>query len=137
LLTEDELNAAVRQHLEREGYEIERYCTTKQRGVDIVAARGNGRLFVEVKGGTSASPTSRRYGKPFNRNQARTHLAVVAYQAMALRQIAQERDAVAIALPKDVVHEECLFSIRGALRQLGVQVFWVDASGAVAREVIE
>ena len=68
-ITENEVVEAVAGYLSNNGWEIVATCTTAQRGVDILAKRNGETLAVEAKGAGSATPESRRYGKPFTNNQ--------------------------------------------------------------------
>jgi len=74
MLTENDVIQAVSLHLKSEGYRIDKVCSTSsERGVDIVAThpKTGKRLLVEAKGATSSKDGTARFGKVFNRGQAR------------------------------------------------------------------
>ena len=69
MLTEDEVIDIMIDYLKNDGYEIESYCSTSQRGHDIVARKNDEYLCIEAKGQTSANPKSNRYGREFDSAQ--------------------------------------------------------------------
>ena len=77
-LTENEVVDALVKHFSDRGFAIEGQCSTLETGVDVVAwdSRAGVRWRVEAKGGTSSKPGTARYGKPFTRNQVKTHVSV-------------------------------------------------------------
>jgi hypothetical protein len=103
MLTENDIIKAVAASLRRSGYSIQRTATTVQRGVDIeaVSARKRRTILIEAKGETTSKESTSRYGKPFTRNQCRTHIAVALFTAAKARDAAKGRSGkvVAIALP--------------------------------------
>jgi hypothetical protein len=119
---------AVGEHLIRTGYRVDRQLSTIEHGIDIEAvhiATGR-RLLIEGKRGTSSKEATNRFGKPFNRNQAKSHIAVALYCAAKLRQdYASEGAEVAMALPDDKLHRPFIEKISDALRQLEIRVFFV------------
>jgi hypothetical protein len=129
VLTENDVVNAVGEHLTRTGYRVERKLSTSEHGIDIEAVyiATKRRLLIEAKGGTSSKETTNRFGKPFNQNQAKGHIAVAFYRAAKLRQdYASEDAAVAIALPDDKLHRIIIERISDALRQLEIGVFFVS-----------
>jgi hypothetical protein len=129
VLTENDVVNAVGEHLTRTGYRVERQLSTSEHGIDIEAVHiaTKRRLLIEAKGGTSSKETTNRFGKPFNQNQAKCHIAVAFYCAAKLRQdYASEGAAVAIALPDDKLHRIIIEKISGALRQLKIGVCFVS-----------
>jgi len=120
-ITENEVVEAVAGYLSNNGWEIVATCTTAQRGVDILAKRNGETLAVEAKGAGSATPESRRYGKPFTNNQKRSHVASALLAAARIVSRAEFR--AAIALPADKVHKLLVEEITPALTILNVRVF--------------
>lgn len=59
-LTEDEIKAAVKQHLEEQGWTV-RFAWGGQHGVDIEANRDGQRLLLEAKGEAPAGPQQVNY----------------------------------------------------------------------------
>jgi hypothetical protein len=136
VLTENEVISAVAKHLSVQGYRIEQTLNTDERGVDIVAKhrKSGKRLLVEAKGGTSSKAATARYGKPFTRNQARSHVSVALYCAVRLRDLyARESAFVALAFPDDPNHRSLIESITPTLGELGIIVFFVDATRRVTQ----
>ncbi len=125
---------AVAGHLATEGYRIDKALSTVERGVDIVAAHlaTGERLLVEAKGGTSSKAATRRFGKSFTRNQAKSHVSVAFYYAAKLRQRHSPEGArVALAFPDDANHRALVEDISSALGVLRIAVFLVDAARRV------
>ena len=130
MLFEDDVVAAVVTHLRADGWNIESTALATQHGDDIVATRDGVRLVVEAKGqGSSKSHTS-RYGKPFNRGQASTHVGVAVLRS--LRVVSEGTSMAAIALPADEFHRREVDRVHPALSKLGIQVFWVDQDREVS-----
>jgi hypothetical protein len=133
-LFEDEVVNAVRDHLESEGYRIESYAKATEHGDDIVAESADGevQLYIEAKGETSSREGSKRYGKPFTRNQVKDHVAKAFYRAAKMRENRSGSETmVGVAFPKNQDHEEMVGEIENALSDLEIEVFWVDSETQV------
>jgi len=59
-ITEDEVKAAVKAHLEAQGYQVE-VVWGKGRGIDVEASRAGSRLVVEAKGEVASQPQKTNY----------------------------------------------------------------------------
>ena len=138
MLTENDIIKAVAASLRRDGYSIRRTATTVQRGVDIEAVSANRRrtILIEAKGETTSKAYTSRHGKPFSRNQCRTHIAVALFTAAKAREATKSRSGqlVAIALPDVEPNGELVASIRSSLRALGIGIFWVSSGKSVRFE---
>lgn len=132
-LTENDVIAACVRHLLEAGYVVEQACRTSERGTDIVAActRTGSRIFVEAKGATSSKPHSARFGRPFDRGQARSHVSRALFEAARIASTAKPGDEAALAFPADAHHESLVAEILPALRRLPASVFWVSSDGHV------
>ena len=128
MLTEDQVVDAVRSHLEQEGWLIRSFAHAHQHGDDVVAEREGRRLVVEAKGEGSSKEGTRRYGRPFTRNQVGTHVAVATYRALT---VVSRGEEAAIALPENDHHLRAVQSTATALNRLGIRVFWVSSVGSV------
>lgn len=124
MVTEDDVVESTARALREAGWTITQQLTTKATGVDLIAERAEQRLLIEAKGYTSASPTSARYGKPFNPNQLWDHTAKAIYKALAV--VSVGHDCAGIALPDDPRTVAVVAAVEPALRQLGILVIWVD-----------
>ena len=134
MLTENDVVQAVARHLATEGYRVDKVLSTVERGVDVVAVHlaTDEQLLVEAKGGTSSKAGSACFGKPFTRNQAKTHVSVAFYSAAKLRQRHSTEGArVALAFPDDANHRALVEDISSALGVLRITVFFVDAARRV------
>ena len=139
MLTENDVVTAVAKHLTTRGYCIVNALTTVERGIDIVAKRQptGETLFVEAKGGTSSKKGTARFGKPFTRNQAKSHVSVALYFAAKLyHRHSSENVKVALALPDDLVHCGLVDDISSVLSMLGVGVFFVGADHRVTENPV-
>jgi hypothetical protein len=130
MLFEDDVVAAVVDHLRADGWTIESTALATQHGDDIVATRSAERLVVEAKGQGSSKAHNSRYGKPFNRGQASTHVGVAVLRS--LRVVSEGTSTAAIALPDDEFHRREVDRVHPALSRLGICVFWVAPDGAVS-----
>ena len=134
MITENDVVRAVADHLQVQGYRIDRQLSMVERGIDIDAvhpARGE-RLLVEAKGATSSKVGSSRFGKPFSPNQAKSHVSVAFYcGAKLVQRHAKEGTRVALAFPDDKNHRRLIEDIEAVLGSLNIAVFFVDAAGRV------
>ena len=128
MITENQVVASVAAYLEDRGYKIEQSLSTTERGVDIVAKTlGGKRCYIEAKGGTSSKKHTKKYGKPFSKGQAATHISVAILKAFQLSNKYQgEGTEVGIALPNDKNHLGLVRSIERSLKMTGLQVYLVD-----------
>lgn len=128
-LYEDDVVRAVMRHLEEEGWTINSFALSHQHGDDIVASLGAHRLVIEAKGDGSSKSGTARFGKPFTRNQVKTHVAVAVVRAM--RVASSGVASAAVALPGSEFHRTEIDRIAPALQKLGIQVFWVATDHSV------
>ncbi|MBZ9729991.1 hypothetical protein LB467_09865 [Salegentibacter sp. JZCK2] len=127
MLTENEIVEKVTSFLELKGYHIKQSLTTNQQGVDIIAETEVEKLYIEAKGGTSASVTSNRFGLPFSRNQVKTHISVAILATMKIisNLPAGNQTRVGIALPDTKEQRQVINNIIPALKKLEIKIFWV------------
>lgn len=130
-LFEDDVVRSVMAHLTTEGWHILSFALSHQHGDDIVAVRAGERLIIEAKGDGSSKSTTARFGKPFTRNQVRTHVAVAVVRAM--RVVSSGLAQAALALPDSAFHHDEIDRIQPALTALGVLIFWVGLDRQVIR----
>jgi hypothetical protein len=130
-LTENDVVTAVANYLRAEGWTVLQTLSTRDRGVDVIAARGESTLHVEAKGATSARIGSARHGRPFDRSQVRDHVAKAVLTAL---EVASRDDGVvpAIAFPGDRLHREFVDRVAPAIAAVGVRTFYVSEDGAVS-----
>jgi len=117
-------------HLRADGWTIESTALATQHGDDIVATRSGERLIAEAKGQGSSKTHTRRFGLPFDRGQARTHVGVAVLRSLSV--VSDGVASAAIALPDDESHRREVGKVERALSRLGVVVFWVDQDRAVS-----
>ena len=132
-LYEDDVVRAVIDYLTSDGWTIESFALSHQHGDDIVASHGPDRLVIEAKGDGSSKTTTARFGKPFTRNQVKTHVSVAVVRAMQVASIGS--GFAAVALPSSEFHRVEVGRIAPALQAIGIWVFWVlpDRSVEVQR----
>lgn len=82
MLTENDVVEKLAKYLESKGYNIISSQDTNSRGVDLVAKKGDQNLYVEAKGGTSSKLHTARFGKPFTKNQIKSHIAGAIYNTL-------------------------------------------------------
>lgn len=128
-LYEDDVVRAVMLHLEAEGWMINSFALSHQHGDDIVASKGAHRLVIEAKGDGSSKSSTARFGKPFTRNQVKTHVAVAVVRAM--RVASSGVASAGVAFPGSEFHRTEIDRIAPALQQLGIQIFWVATDHSV------
>lgn len=128
-LYEDDVVQAVIDYLVSEGWTIDSFALSHQHGDDIVASRGAQQLIIEAKGDGSSKSNTARFGKPFTRNQVKTHVSVAVVRAMQVTSKGLARAAV--ALPDSEFHRVEVGRIAPALRSVGIWVFWVSSDHSV------
>jgi Holliday junction resolvase len=57
MLTENDVVKAVSNKLNAIGYKVVQSLTTNEKGIDIIAQKGDVKLYVEAKGETSSKKT--------------------------------------------------------------------------------
>ena len=132
ILDENDVVNDMKEFLKTQGYKIKNSCNTNQKGVDIVAEKGEQELWVEAKGGTSSKKNSSRYGLPFTTNQVKVHVSRAVYQALSALD-SDENPQSAIALPDDEKHRQEIDKVRKSLEKLGIVVYFVSKERGVQR----
>lgn len=133
MLTENDVVSAVCNTLTNYGFYIEQALHTSEKGIDIIAVKDDYKLFIEAKGETSASESSKRYGKPFNQNQIKNHVgkALLAVSKILTSHRDSTEIGVAIALPDTKGHRRVIDEIDYALKKLNIIVIWVKDRSTV------
>ena len=124
MLTENDVVRKVTAYLEDDGYKILQSLSTLDKGVDIIAEKDGQKLYIEAKGATSSKEDSNRFGKGFNKNQVKIHIAMAILASMKVLSIKGHAKA-AIALPDNQAHREIVKDIKNSLNTLSISVFWV------------
>ena len=126
MLYEEHVVDCVCRFLKRNGIRIVDVCPTRRQGEDIRAlTRDRGtKITIEAKGETSSDPKGKRYGKQFNSGQVRDHVAKAIYSSATH---ITAGTLTGIALPKNDAHIEYVRRVLPVLKQLRIEVFWVDA----------
>lgn len=87
---------------------------------------------VEAKGATSSKPGTARFGRPFSRAQARSHVSRAFFTAAAAFSDSSDAEVIAaMAFPDERNHRELVGEIQSALELIGIAVLWIGANGAV------
>ena len=119
MLYEDDVVEAVAEFLRVHGYSVEQRAFATEPGIDLVARR---------------STAPRRYGQPFNGNQAVSHVGRAVLTAMKAASSPQRDVRGAIALPRNPLHERVIRPVLPALGKCAIAVFWVDSDRSVTVE---
>jgi hypothetical protein len=130
MLYEKQVVDGVCRFLKKNGFCITQCLATKAHGEDIKAMAPDGKtsITIEAKGATSSDPRSKRYGKAFNANQVRDHVANAVYSAA---KHVSTQTLTGVAFPKNKAHIGYVGRIIPALKKLGIEVFWVEADKTV------
>ena len=126
MLTENDITQLMADYLKKNGYKILNQLTTKQKGFDISVENSEGKkLYVEVKGETSANENSKRYGQYFTGNQIWSHGAVALFATLRNMDKPEHKDAeFALAFPMN--HERMMLYIKNSMDKLGAKVYFVS-----------
>jgi hypothetical protein len=134
-MDENAVVSAVCAYLEDRAWSVVQRRHTSETGIDIVATHpATGRTcYVEAKGGASATPGTKRYGKPFDGNQVAVHVGQAILAALKLRTAHPDAAThlVVIAVPDERHHRRHLDAVGPALRTVAVGTLFVSADGSV------
>jgi hypothetical protein len=130
MLTEDQVNVAVKEFLKGRGWVNLEIRKGRQPGIDVLGDHPVGTRWVQVesKGGTSGQPGSAKFGKPYERNDVLNNVSCAVFTTIALQERSAE-NVVLIALPDDEVNLEMISMVQATLRTLNVGVLAVSTSG--------
>lgn len=133
MISENEVIETVAKHLKEDGWTIIQKLTTSQKGIDLIASKENRTLYVEAKGGTSSLKSSSRYGKPFDGNQAKSHIGAALWK---IGQTMTERPdgEFALALPNETTHRLLINEVKSMLLKLNLKIYWVDLNNKIEIE---
>ncbi|RZA01426.1 MAG: hypothetical protein EOP47_10790 [Sphingobacteriaceae bacterium] len=131
MLNENHITEILADYFKSNDYRILTKLTTTQKGIDLIVKDKQGvSIYVEIKGETSATVTSKRYGKPFNRNQITNHVGralLATFKAINTHTL--ESDKFAIAFPDTNGHELVLMNIKSVLDKLNITIYLVSNAG--------
>ncbi|MEQ9112479.1 MAG: hypothetical protein RIF37_13365 [Rhodospirillaceae bacterium] len=135
VLDENAIVTALAEWLRSEGFTVDQALTTKEKGVDIIASRGEETWYIEAKGGTSTRKGSPRHGEEFNPKQILNRVAQAFYTgAKMLNDHGGPKSRVFLAFPDSVGFRNTVKPIINALTALGIELLWVNGEGRV-REI--
>lgn len=128
MLTENDVVNTLTQYLISAGYQIRQNLSTKEKGVDVIAENGLEVLYVEAKGETSSLQNSKRYGRPFNKNQIKTHISVAILASLQIisKLPSRAKTRVVIALPDTPEQRLVINQISSTLKRLELRIYWVS-----------
>ena len=126
MLDENEVVEILAKHLSEQGYEIKQKLSTKQKGIDVIAQKGNECLMIEAKGETSSREGSQRYGKPYTASQVFDRVAKGVYTAIKTAEESASHEVSCLAFPDSKLFREYLSSVISPLKTVGIVVFMVS-----------
>lgn len=140
MLYELDVIEAICSELETKGYMIvSRKKELRHNGVDIIAKKVefniNERYFIEVVGGTSSDPKSKKYGEPFDSSQCKVHVAEQLYacaEILSSPKIEGITYKVAMAFYDNEYYRNYIGPIKNTLKTLNIDVIFVNDSKDVA-----
>ena len=128
MLTENDILENLSNYLIAKGYKENQRLSTIQLGVDLIAENDSEILYIEAKGETSSKSETRRFGKPFDSNQIKSHVSRAILSAFEI--ISEKPSGIktkaAIALPNNLGHKKLINKILPALNLSGIRVYPVD-----------
>jgi hypothetical protein len=130
MLTEDQVNVAVKAYLEARGWVNVTALSGNQRGVDVVGdhPRGSGHVHVESKGGTSGRAGSGNHGNAFETSAVLVHISEAVFTALRHRE-RSEVNTVLIALPDDDAHQTRVRPVEATMKKLNIGLLAVSPAG--------
>jgi hypothetical protein len=134
MLTENDVVDATCKAIENEGYTINQKLNTIQKGIDVVGEKNGIKIYIEAKGGTSSKLTTNRYGKPFNGNQVKDHVANALLKTCeTISKYHGPNTEVAMAFPDNEEHRDRIAKIQPVIRKLNIILFWVKEDKSVEK----
>ena len=136
MFTENEIVEAMVSFFKKKRFSVSQSRSTNQKGVDIIAKSPRGiTYYIEAKGGTSSKPNTARYGRPFSKNQANTHISVAITKCFQKLQESSNKCIVGIALPKDENHLSIIKSIVKPLQKTKLKVYFINKDKKVKKYI--
>ena len=130
-MNENAVISSVCSRLESLGCEIDHWCTTKERGIDVIAHNlSNGhKFFIEAKGGTSSREGSARFGRIYSQSQIFDRVAKGVFTCLELRAKYpnRENEHVILAIPDTQSFRAYLKPVLLQLKDAGIDV-WFEQS---------
>lgn len=126
MINENEAVSILSKYLISHGFSINQQLDTKTKGVDIIAEKDKTLYFIEVKGETPASPSSKRYGKPFTSSQIKVHIAEAIYKTLFDIGKSDKEIKFAIAFPDTVTHFKYVNRVLWSLKHFGILVYLIN-----------
>lgn len=126
MINENEAVTILSDYLISQGYIINQQLDTKTKGIDIIAQKEKRKLFIEVKGGTPTSPTSKNYGKPFSSTQIKVHIAEAIYKTLFDIGKSEKGTKFAIAFPDTTTHFKYVNRVLWSLKHFGILVYLIS-----------
>ena len=129
MLTENEVNVAVKAFLESHGWVRVVALSGREHGVDVEGDHPDGKRKVQVesKGGTSGDSTTSRHGAAFSGSQIRSHIGKALLTVMHLRD-RSAANTVLLALPDDDAHLLHIRHVAESLKKLEIGVLAISRS---------
>lgn len=139
MLYELDIIDSICQDLEQQGYTIiNRKKEKRHEGVDIIARKDESGLrnffYIEVVGGTSSDPTSKKYGEPFDSSQCKVHVAEQLYACMELLARPQIEGAtykIGMAFEDNDHYRRHVGTIKNVLDYLKIEVLFINENKKV------
>jgi len=126
MLTENQITQKLADYLVEHGFSIRQQLNTLQKGIDLIAEDKEGCLiYIEVKGETSASKGSKRYGLPFSPNQIWSHVSVALLKTLTVIN-AHPGDDNKFGMAFPMNHKHLIQSIKPSLDKLSITVYLVS-----------
>lgn len=132
-LTEDEIVSILKAHLEKEGWNIDSFCSGQERGTDIVASKFNVQMLIEAKGARASENSPTRKRDYFDRGQIKTHFGKAIVKVLE-EKYNNPKSEIAIAHPDDPDLRNAIGHLLPYLKTIGIKHFWVSANGSVIED---
>jgi len=134
MLYESDVSSAVVKHLKKNGYKIVQELKPTQKGIDIIAEKGNEVLCIEAKGETSFRKGSNRYGKAFHSGQVTHHVARALYSTIRDFELKEfgRNTKVAMAFPDTPEFRKRVGCVYKSIKRLKIPVYLVASNRKVS-----
>jgi len=137
-MDENEVIQNLLAHLNKRGWEIISYVLAGERGIDVVVKDQETQLwYIEAKGGTSSSPSSSRYGKPYTKSQVFDVTSKGLMQCFHHMAKHEEKIKIGFVYPDGKYFREYMNPIKPMLSSIGLNLFCVLEDGTVKENLTE
>ncbi|WP_230126648.1 hypothetical protein [Bacillus sp. CECT 9360] len=112
---------------------VKRKKALRHEGADIIAKKNENGLniffYIEVVGGTSSEPTSKKFGEPFDSSQCKVHVSELLYACFEHVSMPKQENAsyrIAMAFEDNKHYRKHVEQIKSALEEMKIEILFIN-----------